>query len=86
MDARPAGHTIEIVSLPAPGGWIRRVSVLGVPECTVDSTALDVSADVGRVLALLAERLAAGARPAPGTARGLRPDLDVVARLYRSGG
>ncbi|GAB3534327.1 hypothetical protein [Phytohabitans suffuscus] len=86
MDARPAGHTIEIVSMPHDGGWIRRVSVLGVAECTVDSTDLDVSTDVGRALALLAERIADGVPPAPGTVRDLRADLDVVARLYRSGG
>ncbi|WP_433528304.1 hypothetical protein ACQPYA_18315 [Micromonospora sp. CA-263727] len=75
---------MEIVSIPAVGGWIRRVSVVGLPECTVDSTDPDVSADVGRVLALLAERLAAGVVTGAGTARDLRPDLEMVARLYRS--
>ncbi|MFY1638164.1 hypothetical protein ACN27F_33595 [Solwaraspora sp. WMMB335] len=84
--AGPLGHTVEIVSVPsADGRWIRRVRVLGISGCAVESTDLDVSADIERVLALSAQRLSDGVTTEPGRSRPLRPDLDVVTGFYRGG-
>lgn len=81
------GHTIEVISMPGPDGvWLRRVSVLGVAGCTVDSHDADVTDGVERVLTLLGERLADGVTADRGAVRPLRPDLDLVTRLYQTGG